>query len=442
MSQLVMRATLAVVLTLCVSLDSAAQQTTLTLEEAVALALQRNERARIAEEEIEAAEARVERARAFFFPDLNINGNYTRRMYETVREIGDEQVTIQSFNALSATANVTQTIFDARAFPLYRYARLLSEATRLGSGNDKRIVAFDAAEAFILTLSQQRVVDAAVRRRQLAAVSVDDARARFEAGLVSSNDLTRAELELTSADLLLTRARNSLFVATRELANLIGAADIEALAEPESLIQTAEATSPTPPDTETIISQRLDLLSLRANARALREFAKEPSRRIIPTLTFNGQYRRTNEGGLSGREGDGFLAVNMGWNLFDGGERSADRAERRSLTRIAELNASAAERQARTEVETAAANVTAEQQSIQQAELAADVARRNASETAELYRQGLAGSLEVADASLRRYEAEVAESQARYELALAFLSWRYAIGEDPLGREMNDVVSK
>ena len=46
------------------------------------------------------------------------------------------------------------------------------------------------------------------------------------------------------------------------------------------------------------VSRRWSIGMQRATM-ALREFASEPSRRIIPTLNFVGQYRMTNEGGLT-----------------------------------------------------------------------------------------------------------------------------------------------
>lgn len=64
---------------LLVALAPAGAQAPLGLERAVQLALERNERGRTAQLQGEAADARVAKARAFFFPDLTLVGNYTRR---------------------------------------------------------------------------------------------------------------------------------------------------------------------------------------------------------------------------------------------------------------------------------------------------------------------------------------------------------------------------
>jgi outer membrane protein TolC len=415
---------------------AAAAQERLTLSRAIELALERNERAAIAEAEVQAAEARVRRARAFFFPEVAVSSTYTRRAYETTREIGGEDVTIQSYNALNSNAAITATIFDARAFPLYRQAKLLREGIVAGAANDKRLVAFEAADAFITTLSLEQVLHATERRRDLARANLDDATARFEAGLVSSNDVTRAELEFATAEREVTRNSGDVEEAYLQLENLLDTEVARPLAEPAGFL--TEAAAPVIPETYTIAQAqetRLDLLAARRNAAALREFAREPSLRFIPTLGFALRGTNTNEGGLSGRESDGNASITLTWPIFDGGERSAERAERLALARAAELDAQLLERGVELDVRRALVGINSDQASIRQAVTAVQVARKNAEETMELYRQGLASALEVTDANVRLFEAEVEEARARYQLALAYLGLRAASGLGPLGEE-------
>jgi outer membrane protein TolC len=52
-----------------------------------------------------------------------------------------------------------------------------------------------------------------------------------------------------------------------------------------------------------------------------------------------------------------------------------------------------------------------------------------------LYRQGLASALQVADATVRLFEAEVGFVAQRYGLGIAFLNLEAALGLDPFGKE-------
>jgi outer membrane protein TolC len=411
-------------------------QEVLTLEQAVALAQSRNERALQAEASVEAAEARLDRARTFFFPSLTINGNYTRRAYETVREIGGENVVIQSFNAVSGNATLNQSIFDARAFPLLRQARHSAEAIRLGASDTTRRLGFEAADAFIITLGVEQVASAAIRRREFATTSLVDARARFEAGLVSSNDVTRAELELATAEREVAQSGGSVAAAYLALGYLLNAEIAGPLASPTPLLEAAARAEREVGQAIAFAREnRPDLLALRRNAEAFRAFADEPRNRILPRFDLVAQWRATNEGGLSGRDEDGSASVLMGWNLFDGGGRTAERAERLANFRSAELQASAVERGIETEIRTALVDLESQRASYGAASTATTAARRNLEETTELYRQGLAGALQVADATTQLFEAEVAEARARYEIARAWLVYRAAAGLEPLEQE-------
>jgi len=74
---------------------------------------------------------------------------------------------------------------------------------------------------------------------------------------------------------------------------------------------------------------------------------------------------------------------------------------------------------------------------LKQAAVAHEVAKRNAVETAELYRQGLSTALQVADANVRLFEAEVTLVRERYGLGISYLNLEAALGLDPFGKEPN-----
>lgn len=385
----------------------------LTLERAVSLALQRNERAAIADTTVEAAEARVSRARTAFFPRVDVLGNW-RTDYPDPTE-----------RTLSTTALLTQPIFDARAFPLFRQARFLREAAGFGAGESKRLLGFDAAVVFLNTLSFEQVQLAAQRRRDFAQTNLDDVRARFEAGLVSSNDVTRAELELATAVRGLAEAAGNVQAARVDLENLLKA-DVGPLAPPSALLEAAAA-QPSP-DIAGAQQRRGDIAAERANVEALRAFSDETRARFLPSVGLQAQTRNINDGPITTREQDGFVGLSLSWPVFDAGVRAAERREREALVRGAELELEASLREVQRELQSAAVRLSTEQAALREATAAVRAARKNAEETQILYREGLASALELADATQRLFEADVAEATATYRMALAYLSLREASG--------------
>ena len=200
---------------------AAANEAGLTLEQAVELALSRNERAGLADATARAADARVAKARSFFFPDLTFSGTYTRRAYESTRQDANGIVAVQKHNAFLGSATLALAIFDARSIPLYRQAAHERDATHFSAAESKRILAFEAADAFLTTLGLHQVSAAADQRLEFARKSLADARARFEAQLVGSNDVTKAELEAATAERERARASGDARTARLQLGYLL-----------------------------------------------------------------------------------------------------------------------------------------------------------------------------------------------------------------------------
>lgn len=403
-----------------------AQETPLTLERAVTLAIERNERAAIADTTVEAAEARVRRARTAFFPRVDVSGNLSG-------DFGGDDGTERT---LSTSALLTQPIFDTRAFPLFRMQRFEREATRFSAAEAKRLLGFDAAAAFLAALSYEQVLRAAENRRDFAQTNLADVRARFEAGLVSSNDVTRAELELATAVRGVAQAAGDVQTSRIELATLLRTDVDGPLAAPVALLEAA-ATPPAVNEAKIAGAQqrRSDLAAQRARVEAARAFADEPNARFLPSVLFNAQTRNINDGPLTARDQDGFVGLSFAWPVFDAGVRGAERAERTALLRGEELELELAARDVEREMRSAAVRLATEQAALREATAALTAARKNADETNALYREGLASALELADATRQLFEAEVAEVAARYQMAVAYLSLREASGETPVRTE-------
>lgn len=410
------------------ALQAAPTAPPLTLSEALALAGRNNELSGIALARIDRARALRRQAYSALLPDLTFSGTYTRRSEEVTRTVDDEQIVVQAIDALSGALVVETDIFDVRALPVARSATRNLEAQENASGEIRRALAFDVASSFFAVLSAEQLRDAASRRIEVAQATVDDARTKLEAGLASSNDLTRAELELATAQLALTEAQNAVVSSRLSLGYLIAVPVERPLVEPpaepsesasaEELEQLAQGT-------------RRDLRELILRAEALRLFALEPQLRAIPTVTLRGTYRGTNEAGLSGRERDWNVAALLNWEIFDGGTRYAEAAARRAEYREALLNADALRRRIGLEIRTAQTDLATSRAALEQAEVRSRVAEQNAREVRVRYSEGLATALEQADAAVSAFEAAADLARQRFALGIARLSLSRALGRWP-----------
>ena len=416
----------------------AAQDKPLTLEEAVKLAVERNEQSMANQESVNAANARVQSARSYFFPAVTSTSTYTRRAYEVRRLVGESEVIISRYNALSESLGASLVLFDIRSMSGLSAVKAQRNADVAAAAENQRQLAFDVSQAFLATLGVEQLREAAQRRLDYASQNLAAARARNAAGLVSINDVTRAELEYATAEVGLTQVKGQVETSTLQLGHLLDAPEAVRgpLVVPEFLIEAASAEAA---DSEGLVEEalarRLDVGSLRSLASAQRSLSRLPMLGWLPSLSASGRYSLTNEASFNNRNWNWSIGATLSWSLFDGGARFGQGREQRALARLADLDLQAATRKVDVEVREALVSLSSQRASLRQATVAHEVAKKNAAETTELYRQGLASALEVADANVSLFEAEVALVQERYGLGVAFLNLEAALGLDPFGTE-------
>lgn len=431
MKSVFVRGVTVVLLALLVWIGAAPLASALTLREAIAQALERNERAHSAEEIARAAEARVWRARSFLLPTITLSGDYTRRGSD------GEDLLLNGREARVGRVAVSQTIFDAQAWPLLRQAKRARDASRHDAAGAKRLLAYDTAASYLSVLNSEQVARAAAQRFEFARQSLGEIRSRFDAGLVGSNDVTRAELEAASAERELVIARGAARTARLALSLLLDASiESDSLSVPEDLlVSAARAIPPGSFDVEAAADRRPDIRSERARVSALRAGALEPLARYLPDLVATGTARSSAGSVNDVRDQDWTAGLSLRWEIFDGGGREAERSERVALARAAGLALENLERTAANEMETARVDLESQQASLTRSRVAVEAARKNAVEATELYRRGLTRALEVVDANVQLFEAEVGQAGSEFALALSYLNLRSALGLDPLEPE-------
>jgi outer membrane protein TolC len=286
-------------------------------------------------------------------------------------------------------------------------------------------------------LTSGAVLAAAAQKLDSAKANLADTQARAQAQLTSSNDVTRAEVDLANAAREVEENRGALESARVQLALVVNAQVDGALARPESMLRVASQ----PIDSvgelvQVAVRRRPDLIATHHGAAAAHELAAEPLYRLAPTLALIGQVLATSNPSTTTPWHDETASLSLGWTIYDAGARYADRHARLATAAIADLNVSALERAVGSQVRSAVALLASAQAALKQAAVAEQAARQSAEETAILYRQGLAKAIELVDANDQRFEAEVSYSEAEFQTAQAYLNLREALGLDALGTEL------
>lgn len=392
----------------------------MTIEQAVKLALTKNERAQIADLNIVVADAAVTRAWVSFLPVLQAGASDTVRPRDTPVNVAQAQVSL------------SQPLIDPTAFPRLAVAKHNLTGQRAQSLDDKRKLAYDAAKAFVAVLLAEEVVKAAERKVETAKANLADTDAQSKAQLVSTNDVTRAQISLAGADRELANDQGRLHGAFIQLGFVLNVPPPTEVSPPVALLQGGAAQQP---DEESLIKTSLatrpDLTARRESAIAAHESAKEPRLHYLPSLALTANVNATTNDG-NGHAIDGQVALSAQWLIYDGGGRRADIEQRDAQAQIADLNTQTLIRQIETDVRNAENDLRAAQQELISAKAAQDAAVKGVEEAKILYRQGLTKAIELLDANDQRFQADVNFASAQFDVANAYLELRQALGYDPL----------
>ncbi len=422
-------ALIAVALTLAAASSPAlAQPRRLGLAEAVELALANNERALKAPLRVVAAEGQLEKARAAFLPTLAAGAQ------GALRAAADRNGRVL---AGTGTLTLTQPIVAPTAFPLYAQAKHQLDAERWGAVEDRRTLAFDTARAFLVALSSERLLEAAERRLDRARATTADTRARAEAGLASTNDVTRGVVGVASAEAQVAAARGNVERAYLLLGFLVGRDVGGSLAAPE---QTTRAAREGAYRVEDILrgaeARRPDVKSAAERTAALREAAKEPLYRAIPTLSAQAVMKTTVAPLPPDSAHDEQALLTLSWTIYDAGARYGDDRTRGAQADTQALDERALRRSIAVDVGVALSGLRAARDTHRISQEAVVAAKQNTEETEILYRQGLARAIELTDANASRYDAEVSSESARLSMEQAYLALRQAMGLSPVGEDV------
>lgn len=398
------------------------------MEDAIRLALTNNERAQKAPLRVEAAEGQVDRARTAFFPSLTAAGSGT---WSATEDRSGRSTTT------SGTVTLAQPIVNPSAFPLLAQSKHQRESERWSAQQDRRVLAFDTARAFLQVLTSERVAEAASKRLDRAKANLQNAEARAQAQLASTNDATRAQVELSTSLREVATAQGSVGKAHALLSFLVGKRIDGALAEPDRTTRAAASFENASQSTvQAAIDRRPDVRAAQERTQSLHLSAKEPLYRLIPSLSAQGQLRVIPDPLATEKATSETVTLNLTWNVFDQGARYADRRTRLAQAESQQLDEKLLRRSVATDVELAIIALRTAREAYRIAGEGVAAAQKLTEEEEVLYRQGLARAIEVTTANSQRFDAEVSRASAKLSMEQAYLELRFALGLGPIDEDL------
>jgi outer membrane protein len=451
---------------------------TVTIDEAVVLALRQNPDILRAIQEIERTRGLVIEVRAEALPQINLNANYSQQDRNLIEGSGNRnssgplEITLPppedrpdaepqkiviggepGGDGFSAPDKSWRVAIEGRQL-LYsggqvaaasRAARFTQESSYYALRDTIDSVISAVRQQFYQVLLNRALITVQEESINLLQTELTDQQNRFEAGTVPRFNVLRAEVELANARPELIRARNAYFTSKLRLARTLG---LPFDASPGNA----------PVDVKgglTVHDRPIDLAASLDWARANRAFLKVQRQNILieveqiriaaagyqPRIEANGGYEARSSGisdDLRDSVDGWFFGVQGNWAIFDGFATYGRVKQARARLESAKVTYEDSVRQVDLEVENAFARLNEARELIASQRKAVEQANEALRLARERLTAGAGTQLELLDARVALTRARVTELQARYDFNVALAEFERVTATETQYAEMFD----
>jgi len=436
-----MRPIIALAVALFLPLAGLAQRKPLSLDEAVASGLEASPALHASRMKVESSSARSREVAAGRLPSFKLGGGYARLSevppFAVTLPISPDPIVVSQnyFNNYSLRLGVQQPLFTGFGLEAGAgSARMLERSAAQDLEKDRSDFVFSVKSAY-WGLARARefesVIDETIRQVR---EHLKDVRAFFDQGLLTKNDVLRAELELSNAELMRIDARNAAEVALASLNSLIGLpldTDVELTTSAEAQASLAPADEPSA--SGAAAAGRADLQAAELRVKASELGVKAAKAGLYPQvfLTGNYYYLRPNSRYLPARDefkGTWDVSLSVSFDIWNWGQTKsraeqakAQLAQAKDVRKLLEDQAALEVIQSRLALDRARDMVRVAGQAVAQAE-------ENLRMIRERFRQGVALNSDVLDADIALLRVSMTRTQAAIDLVLARARLDKALG--------------
>jgi outer membrane protein TolC len=405
-------------------------QRPITVDEAVAIALeyQPNIRARLGD--YAAAKYRVDQALSPLLPQLGASISTSRSHSTTISTspvtgLSSTSVTSRDFGeTFAAQMTLSQLLFDfGKNAASVDAARKLSEVALEDVELQRQLITQTVKQAYTNINFAQRLIRVNEQALQRAELNLRSARGFFEVGTRPKSDVTRAEVDVANARVDVIRARNAERLARVALNTAMGVRADTPTQVVDSLVY-----QPSSMDGARLMDEALrrrpESRQAKLRAEAADALLKRTVRDFFPDITGAAAY-----GGTRTVLDEAWSAtLSLQWSIFDGGNRIARNREARANLDAAQARVRATELDIQRDVEQAQIQVNEAEERIQAAQKAVESAQENFRLAQGRFDAGVGTILELTDAQLALTQTQNTEAQALADYRIALSNLDRAVG--------------
>lgn len=392
----------------------------LTLQQCINTALKNHPAINAAAGTIRQSESKIGQARAGYYPQINIQSDYSR--------IGPAPTSLRSdpYNYYSNSLNLNQTLFDfgktSSSVDIQMLTKQSAEADFQNTAASLVLGVKEAYYSFLKAKMSEIVAKETVNQFQQ---HFDVAETFFETGKSSKIDVTSAEVNLSNARIQLISVQNALHIARVTLNKAMGL-----ISAPEYDVEEQFYLEKISISFETALAQayenRPDLLSTVLKKEALEKGIDLNKKGYLPVLSGNAAYGYAGDDTSMDKSWN--VGVALAFPLFTGLSTKYAVDEARANLDVARANEESLRQSVYQEVQSAWLNRREAFERIEAGRIIVRQAEENVELAKGRYETGVGNSIEITDAMIKLNNAKMTYITALSDFSVAQARLEKAIG--------------
>ena len=327
---------------------TAQQEISISLEEVLSKAAEKNYTIKISEEDLNAAKAEYNQTKSVFLPNINVSYSgiaTTNPLMAFGSKLNQGILTAEDFNPdlLNDPDNTTnfatkfeieQPIFNMDGFQMRKAARSKMNAIELQSLRTKDYMALEVTKAYMQLQLAYKAVDVLENAKKAALANKQLADNNFKQGYMQKADVLLVEIHVTEVENQLQTAKSNINNASDYVNHLIGETG-ETVLKPSNIL---DAELDLNIYNLAFTTNRADIGAMEESANAYNHMYKASKMGYVPSLNAFGSYEMYDKDIFQTNSGGYLVGAQLSWNLFEGYKRIGETQKTKAEFNKASLN--------------------------------------------------------------------------------------------------------
>lgn len=376
----------------------------LTLAESVRLAQENNKSILLARESILGVESKIEESRSVFYPQIRLDGNYTRlNTFSTFKfeipGLPAEEFKLGTYDNYNAQVSVNQSLFNwGRNGKMVEMSEIELSQAKHNASFTEREVTYLTVQLYYQILMMNEAVKVINENLSLLEQRLSTMKKKYEAGETSSFDILSMEVQISSVSGEILNAETSLRKLKMQFNKIIGRS-------PENIVQLQDSLTfiPVSMDEKILFGEafanRIELKQLqeREQQASLQKDISSTMNKPNVDLFFNWDLRNGYLPKVDIFKGSWNAGLSFSLSLFDGFRTSSQVQQAEVLLKTTQMQYDDTKDEIAIEIKNLLLDLQTKEKQIEIEQKKIELTKQSLATAEERYNRGLVSTLDLLD---------------------------------------------